>query len=238
MIGRILLFLCLLIPGLLNAQGLFSYFKLTADDSRYERFDRLAVDLNYDNWDNMPNGVNSRLVSLGVNAYFYKDIPFSRYSNMAFAIGLGISSHNVHHNSEIVYRISPEGNSYTAFEPYPDGYKYRKNKLSTSYLEVPVEFRFRTKYKKDDTPYKLRFRFYPGFKAGYLLSSHVKLKDADTKVKIYNINNLMQYRYGPTLRLTFHRLSVYGFYSLTPLFTEGRGDEVYQYSLGLSLMIF
>jgi hypothetical protein len=238
MMKRLLVVLAIITPLFSMGQGLFSYFKLTADDSRYERFDRIAVDFNFDNWDNMPDGIKPRFASLGVNAYFYKDIPFSRYSNTAFAFGIGISSHNVHSNGEIVYQLNSAGQSYTALVPFPDGYNYKKNKLAVNYLEVPLELRFRTKYKRDETPYKLRFRCYPGFKAGYLLSSHRKLKDDNTKIKVYNVENLMQYRYGPTLRFTFHRVSLYGFYSLTPLFNSGRGEDMYQYSLGLSLMFF
>lgn len=235
---QFLFLLSLTLPLPVLSQGLFSYFKLTADDSRFERFDRIVFDLNYDNWDNSPVGVKPRSVSLGVNAYFYKDIPFSKYSNMAFAFGLGVSSHNAHNNAEIVYRVQSDGSIYTALEPFPDGYKYSKNKLSLNYLEIPLELRFRTRYKKDDTPYKLNFRFYPGFKGGVLVGSHTKRKDEDSKVKVYDIKNTLVYRYGPTLRIAFNKISFYGFYSLTPMFEKGKGDEIYQYAAGLSLLLF
>jgi len=31
-------------------QGLFEYFKLTADDDGPEKFDRISVDFNWDSW--------------------------------------------------------------------------------------------------------------------------------------------------------------------------------------------
>ena len=80
------------------------------------------------------------------------------------------------------------------------------------------------------------FRFYMGFKGGYLVNSHTKFRDDESKIKVYNIKNLLTYRYGPTVRIGFKKVAIHAFYSLTSIFEEGKGPEIYPFSVGLTWM--
>ena len=211
----------------LKAQGLLSYFKLTADDTKYERFDRIAVDVYHNTFLNLPKGVEVEPYSVGISAYFYKDIPFGEKSRAAFAFGVGFSRYNIHNNGFFV-----EQDGYTNFNPIPDSISYRRNKLSFNYIDVPVEFRLRKVNGKH------KFKFYPGFKAGVLVNEFIKWKTDNIKYKLYNTPNTMLYNYGPTLRLAWNKFAIYGFYSLTPFFEPGKGENIQVVALGISWIRF
>lgn len=209
------------------SQGLFEYFKLTADGDGIEKFDRIAVDLNYDTWLNTPKGIETGNFSIGVNAYWFKDMPLDSASHVALAIGLGISAHNVHHNGEFVKSVV-NGNTVTHLNVLPESVTWKKNKFLVNYFDIPFELRFRNMHirsKKQDGKTR-SFRFYPGFKAGILMSNHTKWIDSKIKYKLYNLDNTLPYRYGLSCKIGFGKFVLAGFYSLTPLFEKGKRTRI------------
>ncbi len=219
------------------SQGILSYFKITADDAHTERFDRVAIDLKSDQWLDTPKGIYTKWYSIGVSAYLYKDIPLNEKSNLAFAFGVGVSSDNIHHNGTFVTNTD-NGNKYTDFIPYDSEFKPSINKITLNYIEVPFELRFRTMNKSREERRKFNFRFYPGFKAGYMIGNHTKLVTPATKIKVYRTANVLPYRYGPTLRIGFNKISFVAFYSLTGIFESGKGVELNTFSIGVSWLRF
>lgn len=210
-----------------QSNGLLSYFKLTADDTKHERFDRIAVDFYQTSFRNVPEGIEQGRFSLGVSAYWYKDLPLGEKSRVSFAFGAGFSSYNIHHNG-----VFYEKDGYTHFDKLPDSVSWKKNKLATNYLDIPFEFRLRKMKGKN------KFRFYPGFKAGFLVNDHTKWKTKDVKYKFFNLPNTLIYHYGATLRLVWNKIALYGYYSLTPLFDYGKGVEIYPIGIGVSWIRF
>jgi len=221
-----------------SGQGLFEYFKLTADDDGPEKFDRIVFDFNYNSYLTPPSGIKFGHYSLGVSAYWFKDVPLGKKSNVALAFGLGFDSHNVHSNGKVENTIDQDGDVFVDLKPFPDGLNYRKNKLSFNYVEAPIELRFRTMNKSLEERMGFNFRFYLGFKAGVLVNDHFKYVDAESKLKVYNLNNTNWYRYGPTLRVGFNKIAFNGFYSLTSIFKKGKGVDLVPFSVGISWMRF
>jgi len=218
-------------------QSILNNFKLTADDpTRAERFDRIAIDIKLDQWLTPPKGIATRAYSIGVSAFLYKDMPLTKKSNIAFAFGIGLSSDNIHHNGVFTASTS-SGHSYTSLTPY-NNFKWNINKLTLNYIEVPLEFRFRTMNKSIEERRKYNFRFYPGFKIGYLMGSHTKLVTDNVKIKVYRVPNTLPYRYGPTLRIGFNKISFVAFYSLTSIFEDKKGVELNTFSIGVSWLRF
>lgn len=221
-----------------NAQGLFEYFKLTADDDGPEKFDRIVLDINYNSFLKPPPGIKLGYYSFGVSAYWFKDVPLGKKSNIAFAFGLGFDSHNVHNNGKVVNNVNSNGDVFVDLQPYPDGQKYRRNKLSFNYVELPVELRIRTMNRSLEERMGFNFRLYLGFKGGVLVNDHYKFVDADSKIKVYNLQNTNWYRYGPTVRIGFNKIAFCGFYSLTSIFQKDKGVNLVPFSVGISFMRF
>jgi len=219
-------------------QGLFEYFKLTADGDGPEKFDRIIVDVNWNHWISSPNGVAQGLYSFGVSTYWFKDMPIGKKSNFAIALGLGFDSQNFHHDGQFIFEQDINGDIFTNLIPLPEEYITYKNKIALNYVDVPFEFRFRTMNKTLEDRMKFNFRFYLGFKAGVLVNDHLKIKDTETKVKVFNIPNVLPYRYGPTLRIGFNKIAFNAFYSLTNVFQVDKGVVLAPYSIGFSWMRF
>jgi len=220
----------------ISGQGLFEYFKLTADSDGPEKFDRIVLDVNWNHWLSAPEGVSQGYYSFGVSTYWFKDIPISKKSNFAIAIGLGFDSHNVHHDGKFDFVPDDNGEIYTDLIPHAKDYIFYKNKIALNYVDVPFEFRIRTMNKTLEEKMKFNFRLYLGFKAGVLVNDHLKINDTESKIKVFNIPNVLPYRYGPTLRIGFNKIAFNAFYSLTNVFEETKGVVLTPYSIGISWM--
>jgi hypothetical protein len=155
------------------------------------------------------------------------DYPFGN-SPISFAWGYGFSSFNIHHNGE--FDRDSLNNGFVIFQAYSPGYSYKKNKLSANYLEVPIEFRVRTKGKNN-------FKLYLGAKAGYLVNIHTKVVDDDGKRKYYQVPETSRLRYGATVRLGMNQVALFGCYSFTPFLKENKGVELIPITLGLSFFL-
>ncbi len=203
------------------------------------RTDRLGVDLYYNSWMETPQGIKISPRSIGVNVFRIYDIPFG-HSPIGIGIGYALSSHNVHHNGQFIMGVdSVSGNEFTRLEPYPSGYSYRKNKLSINYFEIPFELRFRSKKKPNKNGIvRGPFRFYPGFKVGYLANIHTSRKNDQGKFKEYNFNVLDRFRYGATIRIGYGKFALYGFYSLNNLFKNKESTVLQPFSVGISFLTF
>ena len=177
----------LLFSSTIYGQGLFEFFKLTADDDNPEKFDRIVVDINFNNWLNAPPGVDQKLYSVGGSFYWYKDIPLGEKSNVAVAYGIGLDYHNVYSNGAVQYDVDGEGNIFTDLTPIklPPGYTI--NKATFKYVEVPVELRLRTMNRSKEERMGFNFKLYLGFKAGYLLGNNMKYRDNENKIKLSKI---------------------------------------------------
>lgn len=235
---RFILIISILFSLSATGQGLFEYFKLTADDEGPEKFDRIVFDLNWDHWIKAPEGIKQGYFCIGASAYLFKDNPFGKKSNLSFAYGIGFSSHNVHSNGNFNYEIDQNNEIYTNLIEIPSSIDIRKNKVSFSFIEVPLEFRMRTMNKSMEERRGFNFRLYLGFKGGWMVDNHTKYKDTESKIKVFNLENTLPYRYGPTVRIGFNKIAFNAFYSLSTVFEKGKGVELVPFSIGLSWMRF
>jgi hypothetical protein len=230
--------------------------------ARLDQADRVLVDVFTDIWMNkLPDAdMHVAAINRGANAYYMRDIPIGK-SNFSFAAGAGISCHNLYSNAvpvrgttavdSTVNPLKYEFTTKTVFSKLPSTIgtteiKVKNNKMTMVYVEVPLEFRFRTKNEG------WKFKFALGFKVGYLLSSHTKYNGNDInynyatqswdlhsdntlKIKTYKVPNIETYRMGPTLRIGWGWVNISASYSLTKLFKKDKGQDMYPISVGLTI---
>ncbi len=184
-----------------------------------------------DLWMNAPAGMKTRTINQGVSVVGTYNVPFGK-SNFGFGIGLGLSVHNLYWN----YRYQGDSLSFQ-FVKIEDTLGYKRSKVTTPYLEVPMEFRWKSKSK---------FTVAAGFKVGMLLRGHSKWVGDDylfhsgntIKTSVKGIRNLEKFTYGPTVRFGYKWINVNAYYSLSKLFQSGTGVDLYPVSVGIVLMPF
>jgi hypothetical protein len=212
----------------------------------------LLINLNFDSWIGQPSTISPKwFSSRGVDIAVLYDYVIGR-TNFSVAAGVGFNSHNIHMEAfPIEYSVLKDPTnpssvgSYTHLDPaFFEDKKINVNKLSTNFIDIPIEFRFRSNPGKNGK----RIAASVGFKLGWLAQSHTKTRvDQDflyqginfrEKVKTYDIPNLNRFRYGLTARLGYANFYVNFFYSLTPLFINGRGTEATPISVGIGYSLF
>lgn len=185
-----------------------------------------------DIWMNKPAGMKTRTINQGVNVFGTYNLPFGK-SNFSFAIGVGITVHNLYWN----YYFNERATDSLQFSKTPDSISYKRSKLTMPYLEIPLEFRFKTKSK---------FAVSLGFKVGYMIYSHSKWVGDDylwqsgntLKASFKDIKNLEKFAYGPTFRVGYKWFHLNAYYSLSNIFTKGKGIDMYPVSVGFVLLPF
>jgi hypothetical protein len=190
----------------------------------FGKSDRFHLQIFNDVWMNLPDSGTYSWYNPGLNLNLFQEFKFGS-SNFSFAVGAGISAHNFRFQAEML----KDSNDYITFHPFAE--KKDKYKLVLSYVDLPIEFRYRTKGENI-------FRVYVGGKIGYMMSNHIKMVDEGLKTKTYNISNLLKYRYGLTLTVGYKLINIYAYYSLSHLFEKNKGPEMYPISVGISFIPF
>jgi len=198
--------------------------------------DRIIMNIHWDGWMGAPDSFNVKGLSSGLGFHFFYDIPLGS-DNVSFAIGAGLSWSNYYNNSYFTYDTA----QVTIPVQFDDSIPITKNKLVINYLEVPLEFRFRTDPKKGNS-----FKVAVGFKGGYVLSDHTKFvgedyisgSDDEIKYKNYRTKNLGNLQYGPTLRIGYSKVNLEAYYGLSTIFEEGKGPSGTPITVGVSFNPF
>lgn len=183
-------------------------------------------DIFTDIWMNHPEGADVRGFNQGANFFGMYNFPIGE-SNFSFAIGAGMGFHNLYSKS-IIEDIKADT---IKFMRLPDTVSMKRTKLGLSYIDLPLEFRFKTASK---------FRAAIGIKVGYLVDAKVKYKYAKADIeKAKQVSNVEKFRFGPTLRIGYSWFSLYAYYSVTKIFRKNKGpDELYPISLGITFLPF
>ncbi|HTX87918.1 MAG TPA: outer membrane beta-barrel protein [Bacteroidales bacterium] len=198
----------------------------------------IGFSLYQDFWLNMPSGLKTRTINQGANIFATYNILFGK-SNFSFAIGLGLSTHNLYGN----FLVNSSADS-TYLDKIPDSISYKRSKITLAYLEIPLEFRYKSKSKVSVGL---------GFKGGFMIGSFWKYvgdggittynfsvpEDAGkTRIKLNGLKNLEQFVFGPTLRVGYRWFNLSGYYMISTIFNKSHGPDMYPISVGITLMPF
>ena len=225
----ILFFLILIKTSFSQVQELRKYHSIPEE--------QIVLNIHYNSWSALPQDMLVEPYSAGIDLYLMHPI-FGKNYPVSLAAGFGISVQNIKSNSFLI-----ESKDSLYFQKLPDSVSYSKNKFTTVYIDIPIEFRLRSRPIVKKRNVKIAF----GFKFGYNIKTYVKyegddfmhLTDQDkVKFKRYNIRHILPYRYGVFARAGYGKFSLSAYYSLTPLFETDKAMEIIPFSLGLSITLF
>ncbi len=196
--------------------------------------DHLMLQFGYAGWMKTPDTINTGGFSRSFNIYFFFDFPFKSNPRLSVGLGAGYGSDNIFFKKTLV-----DIKSGTAVIIRKDTItQYKKLKLQTGYIEIPLELRYSTNPENMNKG----FKFAIGAKVGLLVDGKVKAKiDRDAAGNSGYIYKEKETKYFQTsrvagiVRVGYGNFTVFGSYTLTTYFKEGAGPAVKPWSIGLSL---
>lgn len=199
--------------------------------------DHFMIQFGYTGWAGIPDTISKEGLSKSFNVYFLFDFPFKENPNLSMAFGPGIASDHILFSKTKIGIKEP--NSELWFTNVSDTNHYKKTKLATTYLELPVEFRFSADPLKGKG-----FKAAIGVKVGTMINAHTR----NTKFQDKNGNSLSEHvqkesskkffnrnRLSATARAGYGNFSLFGSYQLSALFKDGQGPVVRPFTIGITL---
>lgn len=133
--------------------------------------DHFMFQLGYDNWLATPDSIHISGFNRSANFYFMFDFPFKSDPRFSIGAGLGIGTSNIFFHQQQVL-VAAQGNATLAFPDETGTNHFKKFKLVTTYVEVPLELRFALDPENTNKSWK----FAVGAKVGLMLSAYTKGK--------------------------------------------------------------
>lgn len=189
--------------------------------------------LDKDNSNDLPEGYDFlELVpekSIAVNLNFY-DYDFKMYKRYVIATtGIGLSYNNFRFRKS--FTLVPDTNIVTST---PDSIKFKKHKLTVSYVTVPLLLTFNT-----SESFRKAFHITTGLLLSYKLGSHTKqvytVNDEKKKDKDFDDFNIDPFRYDATLRFGYRNYTAFVNYAISDFFKKDQGPELHPWAFGVSL---
>lgn len=194
--------------------------------------------------------------SINVNLNFFEqNIPLNKARNVGLVSGLGLSWNNYRFGNNVY--ITPDSATLKGY--IMDDVSVRKSKITNLYLTVPLLFEVQSKGTRNAE----KLHFAAGVIGGWRIRTHSKiyynepnkefrLRDPETGalspvikrspdatnraiVKKYDSFHMAPLKLDATLRAGWGIVNIYANYSITSLFIEDRGPELYPFSVGLVL---
>lgn len=174
----------------------------------FYREDQFYIGLTHSIFMNTNDDFSQQSVSLGSSFGFLRDFPINQQRTLSIAPGLGFALYNFKHNAAL---INPTLNDITIDK------HFEKNVQKASYLEIPVEIRWRT-----SKVHSHKFwRVYTGIKYSYLLSSASKYEGYFGKIEHKKNPLLSKSNIGIYVSAGFNTWNFYAYYGFTPLYKKG-----------------
>lgn len=200
--------------------------------------DHFMIQFGGASWQNKPDSIKTGGFSRTFNMYLMFDFPFKSSPKFSIAAGPGLSTDHVFLDKSTA-NITNTG-SKVIFRNQSTTDHFKKFKVATAFLELPVELRFSANPEADGKSFKAAI----GLRAGTMLAAWTKGKNLENssgtttneyieKEKSKKFFNTT--RISATGRLGYGHFSVFGSYALTSLFKEGVGPQMNAMSIGLTL---
>jgi hypothetical protein len=200
--------------------------------------DHLMIQLGYLHWAGTPDTISTAGLPRTFNAYFMFDFPFKTNAHLSIAAGAGVGTDNMYFSK--MYVGIKDLTSTLVFKDLRDTNYFKKYKLESTWLEVPLEFRYSSLPYTPNKSVKAAL----GIKVGTLVSAHTKGKTLVTKSgatllpyteKIISKRFFNSTRFVATARVSYGVFGIFGSYQVNTLFKQGFAPDVRPFTIGLSI---
>lgn len=231
--------LLFLVFALVSVSAASAQKKKTGSDFMSRTGDHLMLQLTSDHWMGAPDSIKSHMkgLSRGANIYVMLDQRFKGSPQFSVAFGLGVGTSNMYFKNMSV-DIKAKTNKLP-FKSLDSLDHFKKYKLTTAFLEIPLELRFTADPENESKSIKAAI----GIKVGTLLNVHVKgktLLDKDGKTlnsytaKETGKGYFNSTRLAATARIGYGNFSLFGSYQFNNIFKDGVAADVKLFQIGLN----
>jgi len=200
--------------------------------------DHFMIQFGYAGWSNVPDTIITTGFSRSFNFYIMLNFPFASDPRLSVGAGLGVGWANIFFDKQEV--LITALNPTLAFPNQAASNHFKKYKLVSSFLDVPIELRFAL----DPEHYNSSWKFALGTKVGLLLSTYTKAKNLEN-AQNQPLNDYIEkeksnkyfnaYQMQATFRVSYGFFGIYGQYQLTPIIKSAAGPNIYPYEIGIVL---
>lgn len=226
-----------------KAQDTKSKNKNSSIDLTSRANDHFVLQFGYTNMGSVPDSIHSSGFSRFFNFYLMFDKPFKSNPHLSLGIGAGVGTDNYFFKNQYIDLKSNA--SKLPFRPYvpgTDSSNFKKYKLATMFVDVPLELRYAANPVQPDKGFKASL----GLKFGYLLKGYTKGKNLQNKsgnsvyggsyiMKESDKNYLNSTRIVAIGRIGYGNFSLSGAYQLTSVLKSGAGPDIRPFSIGLTV---
>lgn len=202
--------------------------------------DHFMLQFGLNSWQGAPDSISNYISGFqrSANAYIMLDKPFKGNPRFSIGAGIGVGTANIYFKKMIVDIGS--NNTILPFRAVDSAQNYKKFKLNTAYLEVPLELRFMNDPENTNKTFKAAV----GLKLGTMIGAHTKgktLRDASDNVinnrtdKVLSKSYFNSTRIVGTARVGYGIVSLFGAYDLTSTFKSGVAADIKGLQIGLTI---
>ena len=189
-----------------------------------------------------PDSVNTSGFSRNFNIYFMYDKPFATNPKYSVSFGGGIGTSNIFFDDHTYVDVKSPANTLPFRTIDAASNHFSKFKVSTIYLEAPIEIRYYSNPAKPNSSWKTAI----GFKLGTLLKAYSKGKNmvssSGTSIngKGY-VQKEQNKRFFNSTNVAISGRVGYGIFgisvtqNLTPLLRDGYGPVMHKFSVGFTI---
>lgn len=171
----------------------------------------------------------SKSVTVGLNFADVKIKIVPKYVTLVTGLGVQFNKYGLKNNYNLYYNAD---SVYGVQEPIIN---YSKNKLSATYLQVPLMLEFKT-HSKLSKSFHFGFGVIGGYKLGSSLKQAYNINGFDSDGKVKGHYQLNPFQLMGTARLGYgKRFTVFANYGLTSVFESKKGPNLRPFTVGIYL---
>lgn len=160
------------------------------------------------------------------NFHIYKN-----YINLVTGIGFGFNSYQFKNQ----IRLNPDS-SYTNY--FLDStITFDKNKLKTSYVQIPLMLEFNTS-KNSDRSFHIAAGVIGGYKLGSKTFRTYEINGYEFEEKRKDDFNINPFKLDATARIGYGAFTMFATYSITELFENNKGPQLNPFTVGIRIVPF
>jgi hypothetical protein len=204
--------------------------------------DHFMIQIGYNGWASRPDTIQTKGIPRSFNMYFMFDFPFKTSPRFSVGLGVGLGTDNFYLD-KMTADIAGRSSSTLTFRR--DSSYFKKYKIATTYLELPVELRFAADPENTNKSWKLAV----GGKVGTMLSAMTKGKNLISSnggtlaytEKIKSKRYFNSTRLSVTGRISKGILGIYGSYQINNFIKDGVGGansalpNIRPFQIGISI---